>query len=150
MEKVICRVLSKYPVNARENLLPILQEIQKACGHLSDQSLEMVGKHLNLPSNKLYGVATFYDEFRFVKQGEKHIKVCQGTSCHVEQSAAILSRIESVLKIKTGQTRKDGKFSIELVSCLGACSKAPVISINGSYYSGLTTEKLDKLLASLI
>jgi NADH:ubiquinone oxidoreductase subunit E len=143
-------VLLKYPVNNRVSLLPILQEIQREYGHLSEKMLEMVGKHLNIPLNKIYGVATFYDEFRFVKQGETHIKVCQGTSCHVDQSAAILSRIESILKVRAGQTRKDGKFSIEQVSCLGSCSKSPVISINGNYFSGLTSEKLDKLLSSLI
>lgn len=149
MEKVIAGILEKYPVNTRENLIRILQEIQHEVGHLTNDSLQFVSRHLNLPLNRIYGVATFYDQFHFINKGKFQIKICEGTACHIDQSSTILEQIEKYLKIKAGQTTRDGKFSIELVSCLGACSQSPVISINGKLYSGLTKESLIKILTSL-
>jgi len=149
MEEVIDGILLKYAPNNKENLLLILQEIQKEVGHLSGESLSVVSKHLNLPLNRIYGVATFYDQFHFQKRGTFHIKVCEGTACYLDQSALLLSHIEKHLKIAAGQTTRDGKFSIELVSCLGACGKGPAISINGKLYSQLTKESITGILSSL-
>jgi NADH-quinone oxidoreductase E subunit len=148
MEDVIDGILVKYPLNSKENLIPILQEIQKEQGYLSGDSLLFVSKHLNVPINQIFGVATFYDQFHFQKKGSFHIQVCEGTTCHVNQSSALLSEIEKTLKIKAGQTTRDGKFSIEVVSCLGACSQSPVMCINGNYYSQLSKDSLTKILTS--
>ena len=149
MEEVIDGILGKYPLNNKENLILILQEVQKEIGHLSSDSLLYVSKHLNLPLNRIYGVATFYDQFHFQKRGLFHIRVCEGTACHIYRSASLLNQIEKLLKIKAGQTTRDGKFSIELVSCLGACAKSPVMNINGNLYSEITKENLTKTLSSL-
>ena len=149
MEEVIDGILGKYAPNNKENLLLILQEIQKEVGHLSGESLSVVSKHLNLPLNRIYGVATFYDQFHFQKRGTFHIKVCEGTACYLDQSALLRSNIEKHLKITAGQTTRDGKFSIELVSCLGACGKGPAISINGNLYAQLTKESITRILSSL-
>ena len=149
MEDVIDAILLRYPLNKKENLILILQELQKELGYLSNESLAFVSKHLKVPMNQIYGVATFYDQFKFQKHGEFHIRVCEGTACHIEQSSALLRQVEKILNIKAGQTRRDGKFSIEVVSCLGACSKSPVMSVNGNFYSQLNKENLQKILTSL-
>jgi len=127
---------------SRDNLIPILQEIQQAEGYLSEKSIQEVGKALNLPSSKVYGVATFYNQFRFEPTGKYHIMLCRGTACHVLGSATVLAKLEKHLKIKAGQTTKDGLFSIEIVACIGACGLAPVISVNGEFHAKLTPETI--------
>jgi len=127
---------------SRDNLIPILQEIQQAEGYLSEKSIQEVGKALNLPSSKVYGVATFYNQFRFEPTGKYHIMLCRGTACHVLGSATVLTKLEKHLKIKAGQTTKDGLFSIEIVACIGACGLAPVISVNGEFHAKLTPETI--------
>ena len=149
MKDVIDGILVKFPLNNKENLITILQEIQKELGYLPGDSFPFVSKHLSVPINQIFGVATFYDQFHFWKKGNFHLKVCQGTSCHVNLSSGLLTEVEKNLKIKAGQTSRDGKFSLEVVPCLGACSKSPVMSINGKYYSQLTKENLHKILTSL-
>jgi len=93
-------------------------------------------------------VATFYNQFRFQPQGKFHIQVCRGTACHVKGSARVLDAVRQALKIEPGQTSRDGLFSLEVVACIGACGLAPVICVNGEFYAGMTTEKVDKLIRS--
>jgi NADH-quinone oxidoreductase subunit E len=147
MEEAIERILRKYSSGKRENLLPLLQEIQHEEGHLSDYSIQEVSRYMNIPLNKIYGVATFYDQFRFGKKGQFHIQICHGTTCHIYRSMRFQSEIEKILQVKAGHTTKDGKFSLEVVNCLGACSKAPVMLINGKAHNNLTIEQLQKILS---
>lgn len=121
----------------RDNLLPLLQEVQQALGYLSEEAINRIGAALNLNTSKIYGVATFYDQFRFEPKGRFHIQICHGTACHIEKSARIIAETERILKIRQGQTTRDGMFSIEVVNCMGACALSPVIAINDKYYSGL-------------
>jgi NADH-quinone oxidoreductase E subunit len=146
MEEHIEIILRKYPQGKKEFLIPLLQEIQHETGHLSDQSIGEVSKYTNIPLNKIYGVASFYDQFRFVKKGRYHIQVCKGTACHVYRSTMLLTEVEKILQLKAGQTTRDGSFSLEIVSCLGACANAPVIAINGNAHGNLTLEELQKIL----
>ncbi len=120
-------ILDKYPGAGRDLLIPILQDVQEVQGHLSRESVVRIGEHLQLSASKIYGVATFYNQFRFRPVGQFHIQVCRGTACHVIGSAAVLAAIENELKIKAGETSRDGLFSIEVVACIGACGLAPVI-----------------------
>ena len=99
-----------------------------------------IGQHLRLPASKIYGVATFYNQFRFQPQGRNHVQVCRGTACHVKGSAAILEAVKRELKIDAGQTTRDGQFSLEVVACIGACGLAPVICVNGEFHAGVTTK----------
>lgn len=142
----IKNIFSKYPDAGRENLIPILQDIQTVEGHLSKESVVEVGSFLNIPTSKIFGVATFYNQFRFQPNGKYHVQVCRGTACHVLGSATVLQEIEKQLKIKAGKTTRDGLFSIEVVACIGACGLAPVISINGEFYAKVTAASLSEII----
>lgn len=141
-------LLERYPNASRDSLIPILQEVQEELGYLSRDAVVEIGKHLRLPASKIYGVATFYNQFRFQPQGRNHIQVCRGTACHVKGSAAILDALKRELKIEAGQTTRDGEFSLEVVACIGACGLAPVICVNGEFHAGVTTQSVGKILDS--
>ena len=142
------QIISKYPSSGHENLIPILQDIQQQEGYLSEDSIIEVGQHLNLPTSKIFGVATFYNQFRFHPVGKYHIQICRGTACHVLGSSNVLEELEKNLKIKPGQTTKDGLFSIEVVACIGACGLAPVLAINGNFHAKVTKESLVQIIES--
>lgn len=146
MIKEVENILEEHEGAKREDLIPILQEIQDNQGYLSENSIVKVGKHLELPTSKIYGVATFYNQFRFEPKGKYHIQVCRGTACHVLGSSTVLDKLEKHLKIKADQTTKDGLFSIEVVACIGACGLAPVICVNGEFYAKVTTESIKEII----
>ena len=146
MRTSIENIISKYPNAAQDSLIPILQDIQNTDGFLSEDSIIEVGSYLQLPTSKIYGVATFYNQFRFQPVGKNHIQVCRGTACHVLGSATVLEELEKSLKIKAGDTSKDGLFSIEVVACIGACGLAPVIAINGNFHAKVTPESLKDII----
>jgi len=148
MKKDFSKIFENHPQGQRDHLIPVLQEIQEEVGYLSEESVVEVAKHLNLPTSKIYGVATFYNQFRFEPVGKYHIQVCRGTACHVLGSATVLEEIEKNLKIKAGQTSKDGLFSIEVVACIGACGLAPVICINGEFHAKVTKDSIKEIVDS--
>jgi NADH-quinone oxidoreductase subunit E len=141
-------ILNKYLNADRDSLIPILQEVQDIEGWLSETALTRIGNHLGIPVSKVYGVATFYNQFRFQPKGRFHIQVCRGTACHVLGSATVLEELSKKLKIGVDETSKDGLFSIEVVACIGTCGLAPVININGNFHAGVTAQSLDKILDS--
>lgn len=145
----IASILEKYHHSGRDALIPLLQEIQEAEGFLSKESVIEVGKMLDLPASKVYGVATFYNQFRFQPLGKFHIQVCRGTACHVKGSLAVLEALKQALEIEAGETTKDGLFSIEVVACIGACGLAPVISINGEFYANVSPDSVRDILDTL-
>jgi len=134
----IDELVSRYKQAVPESLLSLLQEIQDEFGFLNEEAIVKVGQRLNLPASKVYGIATFFDQFRFVSQGRFHIRVCRGTACHMNGSASVLREVEKIIKIREGQTTRDGYFSLEAVSCMGACSNGPVINVNGEFYNAVT------------
>lgn len=146
METRVREVLDRYPEGRTENLIPVLQDIQEVDGYLSEESVVEVSRHLKMPASKIYGVATFYNQFRFAPLGKYHIQVCCGTACHVLGSATVLEEIEKNLRVKSGETTKDGLFSLEVVACIGACGLAPVISINGNFHAKVTGESIKEIL----
>ena len=139
-------IIKNFPQSKREYLIPILQEVQEKDGFISEEAVIKIGKHLNLSTSKIFGVATFYNQFRFEPQGKYNVQVCRGTACHVLGSATVLDELEKNLKIKAGQTSRDGLFSIEVVACIGACGLAPVIAINGEFYAKVTSESLKEII----
>ncbi len=141
-------VMQKYPAKDPSSLIPILQDIQDLEGYLSEDTLHSVASYTHLPVSRVYGVATFYNQFRLKPLGKYVIRVCRGTACHVKGSLDILTTLETELGIKAGDTTRDLKFSIETVACIGACSIAPVISINEEFHGGLTVKSVQKLIAS--
>ena len=147
--ETIERILLKHSLARRDNLIPILQTIQDEVGYLTEEALVKVGKHLQMPTSKIYSLATFYNQFRFQPKGKFHIQVCHGSSCHVMGAVSLIEFLEQNLGIKTGQTTRNGMFSLEVVTCMGACSKSPVIAINGKHHSVLTTDELKKLIEDI-
>jgi len=133
----------------RELLIPLLQEIQEAEGFVSVEAMELVAEALETPVSRVYGVATFYNQFRFAPLGEHVIEVCRGTACHVKQSLALAQHLTRRLKLRDDGSSADGRFTVVTVACLGACSIAPVIKLDGEFHGHLTTEKLDTLLDEL-
>jgi NADH-quinone oxidoreductase E subunit len=145
-EMNIDAILEKYRDGKRDSLIPLLQEVQEACGYLSRESVVRIGKRLGLPASKVYGVATFYNQFRFQPIGKFHVQVCRGTACHVKGSASVLETVKRTLNIEPGQTSRDGIFSLEVVACIGACGLAPVMCINGEFHASLTPDSAKEIL----
>jgi NADH-quinone oxidoreductase subunit E len=148
METQVKQVLDKYPDAKRDKLIPILQEVQGTEGFISKEAVLEISQHLNLAPSKIFGVATFYNQFRFEPVGKYHILVCRGTACHVKGSGETLEAIERELGIKAGNTTRDGLFSIEVVACLGACGLAPLICINNEFYANATKDKVKEIVES--
>ncbi|MBK7093931.1 MAG: NADH-quinone oxidoreductase subunit NuoE [Saprospiraceae bacterium] len=148
MESSIDNILESYKDHGRDSLIPLLQEIQEKEGFLSEIAIVKTGKTLNIPTSKIFGVATFYNQFRFEPKGKNHIQICRGTACHVLGSATVLSELEKHLKIKAGQTTRDGLFSIEVVACIGACGLAPVVTVNGEFHAKVTAASLKNIIES--
>jgi NADH:ubiquinone oxidoreductase subunit E len=142
-------ILKKYKSGKREDLIPILQDIQDTMGYLSEEDIVKVGGFLTLSTTKIYGLATFYDRFRFIPSGKIQIRICNGTSCFLNGSKAIIDKIGDETGIQPGQTTRDGNFSYEIVSCMGGCHNGPVMHINGEYYIHVKAEQLPELLRKL-
>ena len=134
------RLLGGYD-RARQNLIPILQDVQHELGYLSEEAVNQVADHLGLSENDVFGVATFYTQFRFTPPGEHCIKVCQGTACHVRGSGLIVEEVSRKLDVAPGETTDDLKFSLERVACYGSCALAPVVVIDDKVHARMTPKK---------
>jgi NADH:ubiquinone oxidoreductase subunit E len=143
------QILAKYPEARREYLIQMLQDFQEVNRYVSKEIIQKIGGHLRLPASKIYGVATFYNQFKFNAPGKYHIQVCRGTACHVKGSSDVLDIIARELKINPGQTTRDGMFSLEIVACLGARGLGPGISGYGGIYAGIARKKNQKFLKQL-
>jgi NADH-quinone oxidoreductase subunit E len=139
-------ILKKYKQGKREDLIPLLQEIQDHLGYLSEEAIVKTGSFLGLSTTKIFGLATFYDRFRFIPSGKIQIKICHGTSCFLNGSQAIINKITEETGVMSGQTTRDGNFSYEIVSCMGGCCNGPLINVNGQYYTHIKAEQLPELI----
>jgi NADH:ubiquinone oxidoreductase 24 kD subunit len=142
-------ILDNHRHHGRESLIPILQEIQDKVGFIPEDAIEEVGLMLKIPAAKIFGLATFYNQFRFGPKGKYHIVLCNGSACHMMGATTLLEQIEKDLKIKSGQTTRNGLFSLEVVPCMAACSEAPLMSINGAFYSKLTIASVKEIFESI-
>jgi NADH:ubiquinone oxidoreductase subunit E len=142
-------ILKKYKQGKREDLIPLLQEIQEDIGHISEEAVIKVGRFLGLSTTKIYGLATFYDRFRFFPSGKIHIRICHGTSCFLNGSQAIINKISEQIGVQPGQTTRDGNFSYEIVSCMGGCNSGPLMTVNGEFHIYLKPEQLPDLIKKL-
>jgi len=143
--RTIDELMKKYP-RSREHLISILQEVQAELGYLSRESIVRISAYLNLPSSKVFGVATFYNQFRLNAPGRIQIAICRGTACHVKGSLNLLDTCRQLLEIEVGQTSRDGLFSLETVACLGCCSIAPALMVNGRFFGRLDRKRLEDLI----
>ncbi len=144
--KSVETILLDHPGAGRDHLIPILQEVQESEGYLSQESITKVGRALDMPSSKIFGVATFFNMFRFQAKGKNHVMVCRGTACHVKGSGRALDMVTKALKIQPGETTRDKVFSLEVVACMGACGLAPVVNINGQFYAKVSPMKLQRII----
>lgn len=129
--------------------IPILQFIQHDYGYISKEHMKEVCSKTKIKDNKLYGIATFYSQFKLSPAGKNLIRVCKGTACHVRGADNLLEVIREELKIGVGETTTDNKFTLETVACLGCCSLAPAVMINNEVYGKLTADKLKEILREL-
>jgi NADH-quinone oxidoreductase subunit E len=127
-------------------LISILQQVQKEYGYLSPDAIFTVAEELKISENEIYGVATFYTQFKFTKPGDHNVKVCLGTACHVRGGHGIMETVERQLNINHGETTKDSQFSLERVACMGCCALAPVMVVDNEIYGKITSTKVKNTL----
>ena len=130
----------------RGDLIPILQMIQERHAYLPAEAIKMVAQHLDIPACHVYGVATFYNQFRFHPPGKHPIKVCLGTACHVSGGDIILENFERKLGIREGETTPDREFSIERVACVGCCALAPVAIVDETVQGHMAPSKVEGII----
>lgn len=148
--KVLDDILEAHEYNPSQ-IIAIMQDIQKECRYLPQDALCYIAKKLNISEAKVYGVATFYENFSLEPKGKYVIKVCDGTACHVRKSVPILDEFRKVLGVSAeSPTTKDGLFTVETVSCLGACGLAPVCTVNDVVNPAMTPEKARELIDGIV
>ena len=145
-EEKLDQIIAQYKYE-QGALIPVLQGAQEIYGYLPEHVIKHVSKALRIPSAKVYGVVTFYAQFRLVPMGRNVVSVCLGTACHVRGGAKVLDTIETQLKVKDGETSEDGRYTLEIVNCIGACGLAPVMSINGEVHGRLNADQVPGILA---
>jgi NADH-quinone oxidoreductase subunit E len=129
-----------------KGLIPLLQWIQTEFGYIPKEMIQVLSRKLKLSEHEIYGVATFYTQFKFIKPGEHQVKVCLGTACHVRGGAVLMETFERELKIKPGEATNDGKFGLERVACMGCCALAPVVVLDGNVHGKMSYKKVGKLI----
>jgi NADH:ubiquinone oxidoreductase subunit E len=145
MDKSLETIFSNYE-GKRENVIPILQKVQEEYTYLPDELMAEIAKYTRVPASDIYGVATFYAQFRFTPTGENLITVCRGTACHVRGAPRIFEEITDRLQLDGEGTTEDQKYTVETVACVGCCALAPVMTINEEVHGDLTKQKVRKLV----
>lgn len=139
-------ILTQFPQIKRNALIPMLQAVQDEFGYISEHAITRIGAHLSLPTSKVYGLATFYNQFSFSPRGYYHVVLCNGSSCHMSGAEDLIKELGKLLDIRDGETTHDGLFSLEVQSCIGACGQSPVLSVNGHYHSGISVKELREII----
>jgi len=128
-------------------LIPLLQRVQEKFGYISERSITAISQFLRISENQIFGVASFYSQFRFIAPGRNSIKVCLGTACHVRGGQILGEAVQRELDVLPGLATKDGRFDLQRVACLGCCALAPVLQINDDIHSRMTVIRLKDILA---
>lgn len=129
----------------KDEIIPLLQKTQDEYSYLPEDMISAIARFTRVPESHVYGVATFYAQFRFTPRGKNHAMVCRGTACHVNGADHILSEIQNVLHINEGDTTPDMEYSLETVACIGACSLAPCVMINDTVEAKMNPKKVRKI-----
>ena len=144
MEYSLSKILSSYK-GAQGELIPILQKVQAECGYLPEEAMNKVAEFCRVAESKVFGIASFYAQFRFVPLGRTQVTACRGTACHVRGAPQILAEVKRQLGIEEGETTSDLEYSLETVACIGCCALAPCLVINGKVESKMTPKKVKEL-----
>jgi len=142
-------ILESMPGAGRTDLIPLLQEIQKAYGYLPKPILMEMSRRTGIDASRIYGVATFYEQFYLEPHGRHTVRCCRGTACHVKGGPKIIKTVKQALGIEPGETTEDMEFTLETVACLGACALAPVMIVDGTYHGKITYRKVNLVLDSV-
>ena len=148
-KQALSRVILEYTRESK-NLIPLLQKAQDIIGYLPDEAIKQIADHLRLSYTQVIGVITFYAQFYLQPRGKNVIRPCMGTACHVRGAATNLKRLEAELQIKSGETTPDQNFTIETVSCIGACGLAPVMMVNDDTHGRLSPDKIQYILSKYL
>lgn len=138
-------ILSRFAPSQKE-LIPILHAVQARYGYIPKEAVAAIARFLSLSEGEIFGVLTFYRGFGLVPRGKILVTACLGTACHVRGGANVAAELERRLGIKAGETTPDRRFTLETVNCLGCCAIGPVVVIDGTYHSHVTTKKVDSIL----
>jgi len=145
MEEALHTIFSKFE-GKREEIIPILQKVQENYTFLPEDSMRAIARFTRVPESDIYGVATFYAQFRFTPTGKNHISVCRGTACHVRGAPAILEEVTDSLGLEGEGTTEDLEYTVETVACIGCCALAPALTYNEEVHGNLSKKKVRKLL----
>jgi NADH-quinone oxidoreductase subunit E len=145
LEKRFEQLLDEWK-DTRGNIIPLLQKTQELRGFLSREDMRAIASVVGKSPAEIYGVATFYAQFRFDPPGRHNLKVCHGTACHVNGAESLDLAIKTELGVEPGQTTSDREFTVDRVACLGCCSLAPVVMIDNEVHGRLTGDRLKKIL----
>lgn len=145
MSKSVEAIVDSYK-HDKGQLVAILQEIQREYLYLKKEALEELNQIMDIPMSQIYSVATFFKAFSLKPRGRHLINVCTGTACHVRGATKILEKMERDLEIERGDTTKDMRFTLETVSCVGACALGPMVIVDGEYSGQMKTDKVENLL----
>ena len=148
VDKELSDVFGRYE-GKREELIPVLQDVQDELGYLPAEARTAISRFLNVPESVVYGVATFYAQFYLTRQGKHKIKVCCGTACHVRGGDRIMQTLKRRLEIGVGETTPDYQFTLERVACFGSCALAPVVVIDDKVYGRMTSPKVGTILEEM-
>ncbi len=146
MKKEALAAIAREFKGEQADLIPVLQKIQTIYDYLPREALRETARWLKISENEIYGVATFYAQFRFKPRGKHHLKVCLGTACHVKGGEQMLEVMQRRLAITPGETTADGKYDLERVACLGCCALAPVVTVDEKTYAQMSVLKLQGIL----
>ena len=143
MEEHVDQILAQFQGKTME-LIPILQQVQHTFGYLPETAMSRVARFLNEPESSVYGVATFYEQFRLTPVGKKRVTICRGTACHVRGAQQLIDTVENRLGIVEGETTEDQEYTIETAACIGCCALAPCVMINDEVEAKLTPKKMEE------
>ena len=147
VEETVTRILGHHTAAKKNELIPILQETQAALGYLPIEAMKKISDFLNLTPSKVFGVATFYTDFRFTPEAKKTVRVCQGPACHLKGAKRVLDTAETKLGIKPGENSANQEYRLEKTTCSGACALAPVVEVNENTYGHMTVDKVQQILS---
>jgi NADH-quinone oxidoreductase subunit E len=147
MEETLQTILSQFD-GKQEEIIPILQKVQEAYTYLPEDSMDQIARFIHVPASRVFGVATFYAQFRFTPTGKNIVSICRGTACHVRGAPAILEETTAVLGLEGEGTTDDLEYTVETVACIGCCALAPCATINEEVHGNLTRKNVRKLMAA--
>ena len=147
MNEQIADIIAEHK-GGRGELIPILQKVQETFGYLPKEAIVRISELAGIPPSDIYGVLTFYSQFRTTPTGKNRVRVCRGTACHVKGGPGVLRAVKQKLKLEEGQSSEDMMYTLETVACIGACALAPTMMINKDTYGQLTPQKVTSIFSA--